>query len=454
MQQTDCEMHIFYMQQTLDYIEQLNLSYISYPNPHVACCIVYQQQIIAYGCSQQAGHKHAEIVAINHLKAHYPSINPKECTMYVTLEPCAHFGRTGPCSHAIVNAGIGRVIILLKDPFKQVNGKGFDYLKSHHIDVNYLEDYLPSIDNQNLKQNIETLKQQASYIMRSFLYAQQKQTMPWLRVKLACSLDSMMCLENNESKWLTGQLARNHNQTLRARGGAVISTAKTILADNAQMNVRLEHFNRPIVKVVLDKHSDFLNLFNKNLNISETIKFCQAKINLFDETQKNNINTNQSIQSIKHIEEIIDIQIKQNLDSLQDYIICFHQNRNFSQNYGKIAFLQGNSSQLSIYFIELDTINIAADNLTFFKQSMQALHTLNILEVHIEAGPNLTSYLLQNQQFNELAIYQAPILLGQGKTWLNQPTPILQKINHGQNLKLAKHLQLEQDIYLSYLKSS
>lgn len=208
------------------------------PNPNVGSVLVKDGKIIGQGFHQQAGTPHAEIHALNEAGA-----NAKGATAYVTLEPCSHTGRTGPCSQALINAGVSKVICAMQDPNPQVSGRGLRMLEQAGVET-----------------ASGLLHEQAEQLNLGFL-KRMRQGMPFVTCKLAASLDGKTALANGKSKWITGASAREDVHLYRAQHCAILTGADTVLTDNAQLNVRLSErqqrdyiFNtvRQPVRVVID----------------------------------------------------------------------------------------------------------------------------------------------------------------------------------------------------------
>ena len=201
------------------------------PNPMVGCVLVRDGEIVGEGWHERAGGPHAEIAALQ--AAHG---NAKGATAYVTLEPCAHTGRTGPCADALVEAGVAKVIAAMRDPFPQVDGAGFERLRAAGIEV-----------------ASGLMEPQARALNRAF-FSRIERGRPWLRVKLGVSLDGRTALANGESKWITSPESREDVHRWRARCGALLTGAGTVLADDPHLTVRLaagDDFIPPL-RVVLD----------------------------------------------------------------------------------------------------------------------------------------------------------------------------------------------------------
>ena len=189
--------------------------YTTRPNPAVGCLIVQSEKIVGQGFHPKAGEPHAEVFA---LKA--ASGQASGATAYVTLEPCSHTGRTPPCALALINAGVSRVVIAGLDPNPQVAGRGVDLLKQAGIEV-----------------TIGVQTAQAEALNKGFLKAMRSQ-LPYVRLKMATSLDGRTAMMTGESKWITGTGAREDVQQLRALSSAIITGSETIVADDPQLNVR------------------------------------------------------------------------------------------------------------------------------------------------------------------------------------------------------------------------
>lgn len=206
------------------------------PNPAVGCVIVQLAEIIGQGFHPKAGQPHAEVFA---LKA--AGTQAKGATAYVTLEPCSHTGRTPPCALALIKAGVKRVVIAGLDPNPQVAGRGVALLEQQGIEV-----------------TVGVLAEQAANLNKGFLKAMRTQ-LPYVRLKIATSLDGRTAMADGESKWITGAAAREDVQKLRAQSGAIITGSQTVIADNPKLNVRsaqlgvgIEQVPQPLI-VVLDR---------------------------------------------------------------------------------------------------------------------------------------------------------------------------------------------------------
>lgn len=187
------------------------------PNPNVGCVITNTEgNIVGAGYHQKAGSDHAEVIALREAGE-----QAKSGTAYVTLEPCCHQGKTGPCTLAIIKSGINRVVIASQDPNPLVAGKGVDLLRENGITV-----------------ETNVLHEQSAALNRGFS-KRMTQGLPWVTVKSASSLDGKTSLSNGDSKWITSEHARKDVQKLRAMHDSILTGIGTVLSDNPSLNVRL-----------------------------------------------------------------------------------------------------------------------------------------------------------------------------------------------------------------------
>jgi diaminohydroxyphosphoribosylaminopyrimidine deaminase/5-amino-6-(5-phosphoribosylamino)uracil reductase len=187
------------------------------PNPQVGCVIVKNNQIVGEGWHQRAGEAHAEINALS-----VAGEQAENADCYVTLEPCSHFGRTPPCADALINAGVKRVYIAMQDPNPQVAGQGIAKLKDAGIEV-----------------CVGILENEAEQLNKGFC-KRMRTGRPYVRSKLAMSLDGRTAMASGESQWITGPTARQDVQKLRAQSSAIMTGTGTILADDPSLTVRPE----------------------------------------------------------------------------------------------------------------------------------------------------------------------------------------------------------------------
>jgi len=190
--------------------------YSTRPNPAVGCVIVKEGRIVGEGWHKKAGGPHAEVVALQQAGA-----QAQGATVYVTLEPCSHWGKTPPCAQSLVEASVARVVIGMVDPNPEVQGQGAMWLRSHGVQV-----------------DMGLMTNEAMALNRGFIKA-MTEGMPYVRMKLATTLDGKVAAADGSSQWITGGAARQRGHLLRARSGAVMTGIGTVLADDPAMNVRL-----------------------------------------------------------------------------------------------------------------------------------------------------------------------------------------------------------------------
>lgn len=206
-------------------------AYTTKPNPMVGCVIADGGRVLGEGWHERAGGPHAEVHALRQAGE-----TARGATAYVTLEPCAHHGRTPPCADALVAAGVTRVVAACRDPYHQVAGQGFAKLGAAGIAVEH------------------GLMEAAARRLNRGFFSRVERGRPWLRVKLGMSLDGRTALAGGESKWITSDAARADVMRWRARAGAILTGAGTALADDPRLTVRLDDDTAfvPPLRVVLD----------------------------------------------------------------------------------------------------------------------------------------------------------------------------------------------------------
>lgn len=211
------------------------------PNPRVGCVLVNPQgQVIGQGSTQQAGGPHAEVMALRDAQSQGDATTG--ATAYVTLEPCCHQGRTGPCTEALIGAGIGRVLAALPDPNPLVAGQGVARLRAAGVAVEVASD---SADPA-----LQAWAAAARELNIGFFSRMQRQT-PWVRMKVAASLDGVTALPNGQSQWITGEAARADGHAWRARACAVLTGIGTVLQDQPRLDVRgIDTPRQPILAIV------------------------------------------------------------------------------------------------------------------------------------------------------------------------------------------------------------
>lgn len=322
------------MQQALKLADKAKI--ISKPNPAVGCILTKNNRIIGEGFTQFAGSDHAEIQALHDAEKNGEST--KNATAYVTLEPCSHHGRTPPCTNALIKAGIKRVIIAVPDPNPKVRGQGIELLEQAGIETS-----VGLMREESIKKNI-------GFFKRMLL------NRPWIRLKIATTLDGKTALNNSQSKWITNQKARNDGHAWRARACAILTGIGTIQSDDPELNARVT--NSSIVqpqRIVLDS--------NLSINLN-------AKILRGDPAP---------------------------------WIIC-----------GNHSLLHTEKAQilknLKIKILALP-LNVN-QNKVDLASAIKYLGQQSFNEIHVEAGMTLNGSLLERDLIDELLIYIAPITFG------------------------------------------
>jgi diaminohydroxyphosphoribosylaminopyrimidine deaminase/5-amino-6-(5-phosphoribosylamino)uracil reductase len=298
------------------------------PNPRVGCLLVKQGERVGKGYHIEVGGPHAEIHALQDAGEAAAG-----ATAYVTLEPCSHYGKTPPCSDALIAAGVARVVIALEDPNPAVSGNGIRRLRAAGI----------AVESGLMPQETERLN--PGFLMR------MRQQRPYVRVKMAQSLDGRTAMASGESQWITGAAARRDVQRLRARSSAILTAVGTVLADDPSLNVReLEVPHRQPLRIVLDPAAD-----------------TPADARLFT------------------ISTPILMVIAQ-----------------------QTAVPPGWSAHRQVDVLQLPGTGGRID----LSQLMQALGRMELNELHVEAGATLAGALISEGLVDELVIYTAPLLMG------------------------------------------
>lgn len=301
--------------------------YTTAPNPNVGCVLVKDGEIVGEGWHQKAGEAHAEINALKQA-----GNKAKGATAYVTLEPCCHHGKTPPCSEALIKAKVARVVAAMIDPHLKVAGEGLKQLEAAGIYVQH-----------------GLLEEQARALNPGFIKRMQ-QRLPYVRCKLAMSLDGRTAMASGESKWITSAEAREDVQRLRARSSAIITGVGTILADNPSMTVRLEGIESQPLRVVVDT----------NLSMPTDAR-------ILKENGKTVVMTCSTDEPIMQALKDAGAEIK-----------------------------------------KMPHCNSSVD----LKAVLQQLSDMHINEVLLETGATLSGAMLQADLIDEMIIYIAPVLMG------------------------------------------
>ncbi|MBX6392056.1 MAG: bifunctional diaminohydroxyphosphoribosylaminopyrimidine deaminase/5-amino-6-(5-phosphoribosylamino)uracil reductase RibD [Burkholderiales bacterium] len=203
--------------------------YTTTPNPRVGCVIVRDGAIVGEGFHERAGEPHAEVLALR-----TAGERARGATVYLTLEPCAHYGRTPPCADALIEAGVARVVAAMRDPNPRVAGGGFEKLRAAGIAV-----------------ETGLMEEQARALNIGFVSRMTRGT-PWVRLKVAASLDGKTALANGKSQWITSVEARRDGHAFRARACAILTGIGTVRDDDPRLDVREVETPRQPLKVLVD----------------------------------------------------------------------------------------------------------------------------------------------------------------------------------------------------------
>jgi diaminohydroxyphosphoribosylaminopyrimidine deaminase/5-amino-6-(5-phosphoribosylamino)uracil reductase len=317
------------------------------PNPRVGCVIVKDGDVVGTGWHEKAGQQHAEVLALSEAGA-----RARGATLYLNLEPCSHHGRTPPCADAIVAAGVARVVVSMQDPNPKVAGGGFAKLRAAGMRV----------DNG-------LMEEQARELNIGFV-ARMTRGRPWVRMKIAASLDGRTALANGKSQWITGEAARADGHRWRARACAVLTGFGTVRDDDPQLNVRGIETPRQPLRIVVDSRLE-------TSPAARVLRGGQALV----------------------VGAVNDGQ--------------------------KIAALEAAGAEVALVPNERGKVELF--------ELMQELARRELNEIHVEAGAKLNGSLLQAGVVDELLVYLAPSLIGDSGrgmfhlpelTGLSQATPL------------------------------
>ncbi|MBP9721996.1 MAG: bifunctional diaminohydroxyphosphoribosylaminopyrimidine deaminase/5-amino-6-(5-phosphoribosylamino)uracil reductase RibD [Gammaproteobacteria bacterium] len=313
------------------------------PNPMVGCVIVKNNQVIATGYHQKAGCNHAEVNAIE--TARFSQTVLKDSTVYATLEPCCHTGKTGPCTEALIKAEVKTIVIAMLDPNPLVSGKGISLLQAAGIEI-----------------ILGVCESQAQKINPGFISRITKNR-PYIRSKIAASLDGRVALQNGESKWITNELCRQDGHLLRYYSDAIVTTANTVLADDPMLTVRnvdigvdIGLIDKQPLRVVIDRNL-VTNPSYKVFQEQDLAKTVLITSNLADKNNSNNL-------------ELLD---------------------------------QFKANNITVYSLE---------NLDMISNLWTFLGELGCNDVLVESGGKFNGYLLANQLVDEWIIYQSGLIMG------------------------------------------
>ncbi len=346
--------------------------YSTDPNPRVGCVLVKNGAVIGTGWHKLAGSDHAEIDAIKNARE-----DVRGATAYVSLEPCSHQGRTGACCKALAAAGVSRVVAAMADPFPEVAGKGFEYLRSAGIEV-----VTPLLEDQARALN-------PGYVKRIEL------GLPFVRCKLAMSLDGRTALANGDSKWISGDDARRDVQKLRARSSAIVTGIGTVLADDPSLTIRAGELDVGEVDLAL-RHQPVRVVLDPELQIAPTARLFQQPG--------------------------------------QTLVVCNDAGAD------RYAGLCGQG---------IDIIKLAgADNSIDLVELLTLLAGRDCNEVLFETGATLAGSLIRSGMMDELVIYMAARLLGNDALPLAR-LPEIVSMNDAVDLEFADVRHIGADIRLT-----
>lgn len=298
------------------------------PNPRVGCVLALDGRIVAEGWHRKCGDKHAEVYALEAAGS-----QARGATAYVSLEPCSHHGRTPACAPQLIEAGISRVVSAIRDHNPTVNGGGFSLLEAAGIRV-----------DQGL------MEQQAAELNAGFI-KRMSVNKPWVRVKLAQSLDGGTALSNGESQWISSIESREDVQKWRARSSAIMCGIGTLLADDPSLNVRRENDCRQPLRIIVDSHWR-TPASSKTLSLDGKVLIAGRE----------------------------DVKIPASL----------------KETPAELLALPATSERVNLHAL------------------MTGLAEREVNEIQVESGATLSGALLAEQLVDEILMYQAPLLLGSG----------------------------------------
>ncbi|MBU3556794.1 bifunctional diaminohydroxyphosphoribosylaminopyrimidine deaminase/5-amino-6-(5-phosphoribosylamino)uracil reductase RibD [Polynucleobacter sp. Ross1-W9] len=351
--------------------------YLSNPNPRVGCVIVKDGQVIGKGFTQKVGSAHAEVQALANAKS--LGNDPTGATVYVTLEPCSHTGRTPPCVDALIAAKPAVVFVAMTDPNPLVAGKGLERLKAAGIKVH---SGLMEVEARSLN---------PGFISR------MTRGLPWVRMKIAASLDGKTALPDGRSQWITGPLARADGHHWRAQACAIVTGVGTVKEDDPSLNVREVETQRQPARIIIDSK----------------------------------------------LETPTNAKILQNPEQSGILIVC--------------ANLDNPEMQAKAKAFEVQGIQVIAMANAFGKVDLPSLFSYlakerEMNEIHIESGFKLNGSMLKENCVDELLLYYAPFLMGDGIGIAN--VGLLNDLGQRQNWQIIDQALFGPDLRLRLIKNS
>jgi diaminohydroxyphosphoribosylaminopyrimidine deaminase/5-amino-6-(5-phosphoribosylamino)uracil reductase len=343
--------------------------YLSNPNPRVGCVITKDHRILGRGFTQRVGSHHAEIEAIAHARQLGASdADFAACTVYVTLEPCSHIGRTPPCCDALTALSPKRVVIAMQDPNPMVSGQGITQLQQHGVKV-----------------ELGLMADEAAALNPGFI-KRMNHDFPYVRMKIASSMDGRTALPNGQSQWITGPAARADGHHWRAQACAILSGVGTVKEDDPALTVREVSTQRQPLRVIVDSQLE-IPLESKVLSDANVI------------------------------------------------IVCANP---------ELSHLQKTQQQLAGRGIEVVQIANAKGKVDLPRLFAYLAKEREINEVHVEAGHKLNGSLIREGCVDELLIYQAPCFLGEGLGMVNIGP--FQELSQRDAWKITEHTLIGDDL--------
>jgi len=356
--------------------------YLSNPNPRVGCVIVKAGQVIGAGFTQQVGLAHAEIEALADARKHGADLTGS--TIYVSLEPCCHIGRTPPCTHAIIAAKPARVIVAMQDPNPLVSGNGIKQMAAAGIQV-----------------ECGLLEAEAAAVNPGFILRMTRR-LPWVRLKVAASLDGKTALPNGQSQWITGSAARDDGHHWRAQACAILTGVGTVKEDDPSLTVRAVSTLRQPRRIIIDSKLD--------------IPLTAAVLKQVDSASTS---------------------MKDN----SAMVVCGEITT--AAQLAKQAQLQAQGVEVVSMPNSMGKVDLPA--------LMRYLATeCEMNEIHVEAGHKLNGSLLREGCVDELLVYLAPTLLGPGLGIANLPE--LSSLTERTDWKRIDHMAFDPDIRLRFVR--
>ena len=349
--------------------------YLANPNPRVGCVIVKDGQIIGRGFTQRVGGPHAEVQALADAKTN--GKDSSGSTIYITLEPCSHTGRTPPCVDALIATKPAKVIVAMNDPNPLVAGNGLQKLKAADIEV-----------------HCGLMESEAQALNRGFI-SRMTRGLPWVRLKIAASLDGKTALPNGKSQWITGPLARADGHHWRAQACAILTGVGTVKEDNPTLNVRDVETQRQPWRIIVDSK----------------------------------------------LETPTDANILNNVDQSGVLIVCASLDSPENQEKARAFNARG---------IEVIPMANAFGKVDLPKLFAYLAQEREMNEIHVEAGFKLNGSMLREDCVDELLLYYAPFFMGDGIGMANVPN--LPSLNSKQNWQVIDQGLIGNDFRLRLIK--